>query len=94
LSFHNKIITTTTTNTYASGLRVTITEDPKEDEKSKLMSRHEMGTMITSLTNKVNALEETIQRVRDVIDSYRVHGDHEDIPQEELLTALDGKKEN
>jgi aryl-alcohol dehydrogenase-like predicted oxidoreductase len=91
LSFNNKIVTTTTTNTYASGLKVTITEDSKEDEKSKLMSRHEMGTMITSLTNKVNALEETIQRVRDVIDSYQVHGDHEDIPQAEILTALDGK---
>ena len=91
MSFYNKIITTTTTNAYASGLKVSFTQDDKEDEKSKLMSRHEMGTMITSLSNKVNALDETIQRVRDVIDSYQVHGDHEDIPQEELLTALDGK---
>lgn len=84
----------TTTNTYASAVKVTITKSEQEKAQDKLMSRHEMGTVITSLTNKVNALEETIQRVRDVIDSYQEHGDHEDIPQEELLTALDGKEEN
>lgn len=70
MSFHSKIITTTTTNTYASGLKVTITEDPKEDEKSKLMSRHEMGTMITRLTNRVNKLEETIERVNVLADDF------------------------
>lgn len=30
-----------------------------------LLSRHELGTQIVSLTNKVVSLEEAIQRVRD-----------------------------
>jgi hypothetical protein len=85
---------TTTTNAHALGLKVTITQNNEEEVKSNLMSRHDMGCMITRLTNKVNALEEAVQRVRDVIDSYQVHGDYEDIPQEEILTALDGKEED
>ena len=84
----------TTTNSFASGIKVTITQNGEEKVQDNLMSRHDMGCMITSLSNKVNSLEETIQRVRDVLDSYRVHGDYENIPQEELLTALDGKEED
>lgn len=33
-----------------------------------LMSRHDMGVMINRLTNKVNRLEFSIARVRDVVE--------------------------
>ena len=83
----------TTTNSYASGLKVTITQDNTEDEKSKLMSRHEMGTMITRLTNKVNALEEAVERVRLFANDAIDYGQYI-IRAEDVLKALDGKEES